>query len=153
MQVIHIGNVLWLCHEYNTWWKNCRKSREWWGQDWINGYAFMQNHWQIQTETNRKDSILLQVHLTKRCRRILPKCQMTTFCIAMDNYFTLPGIILRNCVRKELVLLVHCTAQFKRNWPPKELKRIEMKKILSSTTSFIPMMRMGHSLQDGWTMG
>ena len=47
---------------------------------------------------------------------------MSTFCIAMDNYFTLPGVI--KSLRDKSIGVVG-TARFKKNWPPKELKVIE----------------------------
>ena len=50
--------------------------------------------------------------------------QMSTFCIAMDNYFTLPGIIKK--LRDKGISVVG-TARFKNNWPPKELKVIDKK--------------------------
>ena len=48
--------------------------------------------------------------------------KMSTFCIAMDNYFTLPGVI--KALRDKCIGVVG-TARFKRSWPPKELKVIE----------------------------
>ena len=48
--------------------------------------------------------------------------QMSTFCIAMDNYFTLPGVM--KALRDKHIGVVG-TARFKKSWPPKELKVIE----------------------------
>ena len=48
--------------------------------------------------------------------------QMTTFCIAMDNYFTLPHVM--KTLRDKNIGVVG-TSRFKQNWPPKELKVIE----------------------------
>ena len=67
----------------------------------------------------------------------------------MDNYFTLPGII-KNLRDKGIGVVG--TARFKRNWPPKELKMIDMKDV-EFNDFFIPMMKMERSLQDGWIMG
>ena len=46
------------------------------------------------------------------------------FCVAMDNYFTLPGIIKK--LRDKGIGVVG-TARLKNNWPPKELKVIDEK--------------------------
>ena len=48
--------------------------------------------------------------------------QMSMFCIAMDNYFTLPGVIKQ--LRDKCIGVVG-TARFKQSWPPKELKDID----------------------------
>ena len=55
---------------------------------------------------------------------VFSKKQMPTFCIAMDNYFTLPPVIKK--LRDKAIGVVG-TARFKRNWPPKELKMIDIK--------------------------
>ena len=47
---------------------------------------------------------------------------MDKFCIAMDNYFTLPKVI--KCLR-ELGVGVVGTARFRRNWPPQFLKDVK----------------------------
>ena len=52
----------------------------------------------------------------------LTEKKMSTFCIAMDNYFTLPGVM--KTLREKNIGVVG-TARFKQNWPPKELKVIE----------------------------
>ena len=48
--------------------------------------------------------------------------QMTTFCIAMNNYFTLPRV-MKTLQDKNIGVVG--TSRFKQNWPPKELKVIE----------------------------
>ena len=52
----------------------------------------------------------------------LTEKQMTTFCIAMDNFFTLPSVM--KTLRDKGIGAVG-TARFKQNWPPKELKLID----------------------------
>ena len=47
---------------------------------------------------------------------------MKNFCIAMDNYFTLPGAISK---LRELGIGIVGTARFRRNWPPTKLKEIK----------------------------
>ena len=44
---------------------------------------------------------------------------MEKFCLAMDNYFTLPKLIKR---LRDLGVGVVGTARFKQNWPPKKMK-------------------------------
>ena len=48
---------------------------------------------------------------------------MDKFCLAMDNYFTVPTAIKK--LRDENIGVVG-TARFKRNWPPKELKDVNV---------------------------
>ena len=47
---------------------------------------------------------------------------MKQFCIAMDNYFTLPGVIAK---LREMGIGIVGTARFRRNWPPKKLKEVK----------------------------
>ena len=49
---------------------------------------------------------------------------MQTFCIAMDNYFTLPNVIKK---LRELGFGIVGTARARRNWPPKNLQKVEQK--------------------------
>ena len=48
--------------------------------------------------------------------------KMSKFCIAMDNYFTLPNVIA--ALRADGIGVVG-TARFKKNWPGKKLSKIE----------------------------
>ena len=49
---------------------------------------------------------------------------MQNFCIAMDNYFTLPNVIKK---LRELGFGIVGTARAHRNWPPKSLRTIKPK--------------------------
>ena len=47
------------------------------------------------------------------------------YCLAMDNYFTLPKIIAK---LRDMDVGVVGTARFKRNWPQKEIREVTMEK-------------------------
>jgi len=49
---------------------------------------------------------------------------MDTFCLAMDNYFTLPRVL---ATLRDKGIGVVGTSQFKRNWPPEALRNIDQK--------------------------
>ena len=48
---------------------------------------------------------------------------MAKFCLAMDNYFTLPRVINK---MREMGVGVVGTARFRQNWPPARLKEIKI---------------------------
>ena len=48
---------------------------------------------------------------------------MAKFCLAMDNYFTLPKVIKK---LREMGVGVVGTARFRQGWPPEKLRRINI---------------------------
>ena len=58
----------------------------------------------------------------------------------MDNYFTLPPVF--KTLRDKAIGVVG-TARFKRNWPPKKLKMIDIKDA-EFNDFFTPIMKMVH---------
>ena len=52
--------------------------------------------------------------------------QMHSFCLAMDNYFTLPKVI---AVLQEKNTGVVGTSRFRKNWPSKDLQKIQTDKV------------------------
>ena len=65
---------------------------------------------------------------------------MEKFCLAMDNYFTLPKVIKR---LRDLGVGVVGTARFKQNWPPKKMKDAD-KSAVNFNDFFTAMMSMGY---------
>ena len=73
---------------------------------------------------------------------------MQEFCIAMDNYFTLPNVIKK---LRELGFGIVGTARARQNWPPKNCKRLNKNK-QASMIFFTASMKWELSVKNGWTM-